>query len=107
MNLHSVGGASVTAGQPDQAHSPQAKGRVERLFQTLQDRMTKAMRIDAISGIEQANAWLDSYIDEHNQQFAVLARNTQDAHRAYTKGSQELARICALHHQRQLSAQHS
>ena len=67
--------------EPIQARSPQAKGRVERLFQTLQDRMCKAMRLAAINDIDAANAWLAQYIAAHNQQFAVLARDTQDAHR--------------------------
>lgn len=91
--------------EPIQAHSPQAKGRVERLFQTLQDRMTKAMRINRVNSIEQANAWLHTYLSEHNKQFAVAARGIQDAHRACAATSQALARICALHYQRQLSTQ--
>ena len=40
------------------AYSPQAKGRVERAFQTLQDRLVKALRLARISTIETANAWL-------------------------------------------------
>lgn len=87
------------------ASSPQAKGRVERLFQTLQDRLVKAMRLDAITGIEQANAWLAQYLSEHNRRFAVAAQSDEDAHRPFTAGTEHLARICALHHQRQLSAQ--
>jgi transposase len=90
---------------PIQAHSPQAKGRIERLFQTLQDRMTKAMRLDGVSAIEQANAWLSTYVGRHNQQFAVVSRSAQEAHRAYAGTPQALARICAQHHQRQLSTQ--
>ncbi len=91
--------------EPIQAHSPQAKGRVERLFQTLQERMTRAMRIDGIDSMEQANAWLGGYLAEHNQRFGVAARGAQDAHRAYAGTPEALARICALHHQRQLSTQ--
>ena len=91
--------------EPIQARSPQAKGRVERLFQTLQDRMCKALRLAGISCIEAANAWLDQYIATHNQQFAVLARDAQDAHRAWSDTPQALQRICAHHHQRQLGAQ--
>ena len=48
--------------EPIQAYSPQAKGRVERLFQTLQDRLIKAMRLLGISSMQQANDWLDSYL---------------------------------------------
>ena len=87
------------------ATSPQAKGRVERLFQTLQDRLCKAMRLNAITGIEQANAWLAQYLAEHNRRFAVAAQSDEDAHRPLTASAEHLARICALHHQRQLSAQ--
>ncbi len=91
--------------KPIQAHSPQAKGRVERLFHTLQERMTRAMRIDGIDTLEQANAWLGSYLAQHNRDFCVVAREVQDAHRAFAGTPQALARICALHHQRQLSTQ--
>jgi hypothetical protein len=89
------------------AHSPQAKGRVERLFQTLQDRMCKAMRLANISSMEQANAWLASYPDGHNARFAQAPRESTDMHRRWSQSAHELARICALHHQRQLSARGS
>jgi transposase len=91
--------------EPICAHSPQAKGRVERLFQTLQDRMCKAMRVQRIDTIEQANGWLDEYLREHNRRFAVSARQSQDMHRPWGGTAQALADICSLHHQRQLSAQ--
>ena len=90
--------------EPIQARSPQAKGRVERLFQTLQDRMCKALRLSAINDIEAANAWLAQYIATHNRQFAVLPRDAQDAHRPWSDTPQALRRICALHHQRQLGS---
>lgn len=91
--------------EPICAHSPQAKGRVERLFQTLQDRMCKAMRLAGIDTIEQANSWLPEYLREHNRRFAVKPRGEQDMHRPWTGTMQALADICSLHHQRQLSAQ--
>jgi transposase len=91
--------------EPIQAYSPQAKGRVERLFQTLQDRLTKAMRVQSVNSMQEANAWLDSYLQTHNQRFAVQAREPQDAHLPYSGTSEALHRICALHHQRQLSSQ--
>lgn len=93
--------------EPICAHSPQAKGRVERLFQTLQDRLCKAMRLAGISSIDEANAWLPGYLAEHNARFAVAAREKADMHRRWQGSSHELARICALHHQRQLSRQGS
>ena len=64
--------------EPICAHSPQAKGRVERLFQTLQDRMCKAMRLQGIDHIEQANTWLPEYLREHNRRFAVEPANALD-----------------------------
>jgi transposase len=93
--------------EPICARTPQAKGRVERLFQTLQDRMVKAMRLGRITGIEQANAWLCGYLHQHNERFGVAARERTDMHRPWPSSPEQLAHICALHHQRQLSAQHS
>jgi transposase len=90
--------------EPICAHTPQAKGRVERLFKTLQDRLCKAMRLEGINNIEQANVWLGGYLERHNAQFGVKPQDAQDAHRVYEGSSEELARICALHHQRQLSS---
>lgn len=93
--------------EPICAHSPQAKGRVERLFQTLQDRLCKAMRLAGISNMDEANAWLPQYLAEHNARFAVTARQSADMHRPWQGSSHRLARICALHYQRQLSRQGS
>lgn len=53
------------------AHSPQAKGRVERLFKTLQDRLVKDMRLAGISTIDEANAFLEAYLPDHNKRFSV------------------------------------
>jgi len=91
--------------EPICAHSPQAKGRVERLFQTLQDRLCKALRLAGISDTQAANAWLPSYLAQHNERFAIEPRESEDAHRAYGGSQEALARICSVHHQRTLSAQ--
>ena len=91
--------------EPICARSPQAKGRVERLFQTLQDRMCKAMRLHGIDTIAQANAWLDEYLREHNRRFAVAPQQPHDMHRPWGGTTQALVDICSVHHQRQLSAQ--
>ena len=91
--------------EPICAHSPQAKGRVERLFQTLQDRLCKTMRLEGIDTMEQANGWLQQYLQEHNKRFAVPAQQPEDMHRPWKGTALALADICALHHQRQLSAQ--
>ena len=85
------------------AYSPQAKGRVERVFQTLQDRLVKALRLAAISTIEAANAWLPGYLSKHNARFEHPAADSTDAHRAFDDGDQNLARICAHHYARVLS----
>jgi len=54
------------------AYSPQARGRSERLFQTLQDRLPKELALSGITTMEEANAWLrDTYIPAHNARFAV------------------------------------
>lgn len=86
-----------------QALTPQAKGRVERLFQTLQDRLVKAMRLAGIDNLAAANAFLPEYLEGHNQRFAVLPADAADAHRRYDGSAERLARTCALHHRRTLS----
>jgi transposase len=54
------------------AYSPQARGRSERAFRTLQDRLPKEFKLAGIAGIEAANRWLaETYIPAHNAQFAV------------------------------------
>jgi hypothetical protein len=68
------------------AHSPQAKGRVERMFKTLQDRLVKEMTIRGINTIEEANTFLKSYVSSHNKRFAVKPKEQNDLHRAVPKG---------------------
>src|SRR3546814_18468725 len=63
------------------ANSPQAKGRVERANGTLQDRLVKAMRLDGISSIAEANTFLDSYMARHNARFARPAFDARPLHR--------------------------
>ena len=62
------------------AASPQAKGRVERANQTLQDRLVKEMRLEGISDYQQANAFLTKYIPSYNQKFAVQPADLIDSH---------------------------
>jgi hypothetical protein len=85
------------------AYSPQAKGRVERVFQTLQDRLVKALRLAKISTIEAANAWLPKYLVQHNTRFKRVPADPENAHRVYAGDIQDLARICAHHYERRLS----
>ena len=63
------------------ANSPQAKGRVERVFGTLQDRLVKEMRLEGISTKEEANEFLEGYLPRFNEQFMKAARKEGDLHR--------------------------
>jgi len=63
------------------AHSPQAKGRVERLFKTFQDRVRKEMRLASVATLEAANHFLEAYLPRYNQRFAVPPAQTADLHR--------------------------
>ena len=69
------------------AHSPQAKGRVERMNGTLQDRLVKEMRLRGISSIERGNAFLEAkFLDDLNGRYAVRAARDQDLHRPVDAG---------------------
>lgn len=63
------------------ANSPQAKGRVERAFATLQDRLVKLMRLAGISTMEAANAWLPGFVADYNARFACAPASPKDVHR--------------------------
>lgn len=65
------------------AHSPQAKGRVERANATLQDRLVKELRLLGISSIQAANAMLDRFALDLNARFAKPALEPLDAHRVF------------------------
>jgi hypothetical protein len=84
------------------AHSPQAKGRVERANGVLQDRLIKEMRIRGISTIEAANEFLPLFIEEYNEKFGKEARNAEDAHRPLRK-EDNLIRIFARRSVRKIS----
>jgi len=73
------------------AHSPQAKGRVERNFKTAQDRLVKGMRVAGVKTLEQANEYLtNDYLAWWEREMTVEASNPDDAHRPLDK-SQNLA----------------
>ena len=84
------------------AHSPQAKGRVERANQTLQDRLTKELRLRGISSLAAANAYLPEFSADYNQRFAVAPRSEESAHRRLAKG-EDLERVLTLCERRTLS----
>lgn len=63
------------------AHSPQAKGRVERLFHTFQDRLIKELRLAGIATLDDANRFLEAYLPLHNPRFSVQPARAADLHR--------------------------
>jgi transposase len=63
------------------ANSPQAKGRVERLFRTLQDRLVREMRLGGLKSVEEANEFLRRYLPKYNRRFRKAAASTADLHR--------------------------
>src|ERR1039458_8744521 len=72
------------------AHSPQAKGRVERSFQTAQDRLVKGLRVAEATTLEQANAYLETeFIPWWNQTLAVVPATAADAHRPLAASNSE------------------
>jgi hypothetical protein len=68
------------------AHSPQAKGRIERAFATLQDRLVKELRLAGVSTLEEANRFLETYLPRFNAQFEREPREPEDLHRPLPQG---------------------
>jgi len=83
------------------AHSPQAKGRIERLFRTFQDRVVKEMRLRGVKTIEEANKFLVEYLPKYNKKFAVKPSGKEDIHRDIPKGM-NLDRILCIKTERTL-----
>lgn len=86
-----------------QATSPQAKGRIERVFQTLQDRLVKALRLAGVSDMAGANDFLAGYLEEHNRRFAKAPADEHNAHLPWERDATTLSRICASRFERTLS----
>ena len=85
------------------AGSPQAKGRVERLFETLQDRLVKELRLAGISSVPAANRFLyQTYLAKHNQRFSVPPKNNTNIHRPMEKTRAELDAILSFQEERVL-----
>jgi len=76
------------------AHSPQAKGRIERLFRTFQDRVIKEMRLRGIKTIEEGNPFLEKYLPLYNKRFSVRPREKDDVHRPLPRGIDLSAILC-------------
>lgn len=83
------------------ANSPQAKGRVERLFKTFQDRLIKELRLEGAKTIDEANKVLDRFLPSYAKRFCVKALYSGDLHRAIPKGI-DLDRILCVKTKRAL-----
>lgn len=88
------------------AHSPQAKGRIERLWQTLQDRLVKELRRAEAATLEQANRVLDAYLPQFNQQFAVAPAQPGSAFRPWPAPI-DLDALFSFHYQRRVANDHT
>jgi transposase len=84
------------------ANTPQAKGRVERVIQTLQDRLPKEMRLRGISNMAEGNAYLPEFLHDFKTRFGEEPRSTVNAHRPLTP-KDDLARILTWQETRTLS----
>lgn len=89
--------------EPIHALTPQAKGRVERANQTLQDRLVKEMRLQNVCSIEAANTFAPVFIAFWNGRFAVKPSDETSAHRPWTDTPKALEDALARHEERVLS----
>src|SRR5579864_4558088 len=88
------------------AHSPQAKGRVERCFGTLQDRLVKALRKAGVRSLEAANAYLEKvFLPMWNQRFVCAPASPADGHRSMEK--LELSSILSVVETRRVDNDHT
>jgi hypothetical protein len=89
------------------AQSPQAKGRIERLFETLQDRLVKEMRLAGIDTLEAANRFLETrFLPEWEQRFTVAPRHPRNAHRRLGR-EHRLEEILSVRAARQVADDHT
>lgn len=90
--------------KPITAHSPEAKGRVERMFATLQDRLVKEMRLADIKTIEEANQFLEKYLPKFNTQFSVIPTRKTDLHRGVNERlNEKLSQIFSRQSERRIN----
>lgn len=89
--------------KPITAHSPEAKGRVERMFETLQDRLVKELRLAGATTIAEANKFLEEYIPKFNAKFAVVPQKNRNLHREISEDLKEkLPRIFSIQKERKV-----
>ncbi len=82
------------------AQSPQAKGRIERLWGTFQDRLTSELRLAGAANLDAANQVLRRFLPDHNRRFG---RAPREAGKVWRPAPENLDRICCFHHQRSVS----
>ena len=89
--------------KPITAHSPEAKGRVERMFATLQDRLLKELRLAGVKTISEANEFLQEYIPKFNAKFGVIPAKNKDIHKEIDqKSKEELPQIFSIQNERKV-----
>lgn len=90
--------------KPITAHSPEAKGRVERMFETLQDRLVKELRLAGVATIEQANEFLKTYLPKFNSKFSVIPNKKTNLHKIISKQiAKKLPQIFSIQENRKIN----
>lgn len=87
------------------ANSSQAKGRVERMNRTLQDRLVKALRLAGIDNMETGNAFLESFMSRYNARFSIVPARSDDLHRPLNLAPDRLTEILCKREQRYVGTQ--
>jgi hypothetical protein len=87
------------------ANSSQAKGRVERMNRTLQDRLVKALRLAHIDDMESGNAFLSNFMDGYNARFSIVPARSNDLHRPLNLAPDRLTEILCKREQRYVGSQ--
>ncbi|MCD7109460.1 ISNCY family transposase [Rhizobium sp. DKSPLA3] len=87
------------------ANSSQAKGRVERMNRTLQDRLVKELRLAGIDSMESGNVFLPDFMEDYNARFAVVPARSDDLHRPMNLAPDRLTEILCKREQRYVGSQ--
>ena len=87
------------------ANSSQAKGRVERMNRTLQDRLVKELRLSGIDTMEAGNAFLPDFVENYNARFAIIPARPDDLHRPMSLAPDRLNEILCKREQRYVGSQ--
>jgi hypothetical protein len=87
------------------ANSSQAKGRVERMNRTLQDRLVKELRLASINDMEAGNAFVLTFMEDYNARFAIVPARPDDLHRPLNLALDRLTQILCKREQRYVGSQ--